>query len=194
MEQVFDDFVEIAVAANQNMSTDFRHQTICTIELTGTLLLLLADGSWYTTAVPLDFDSVVPVSSIRTKTQRRKWWWRLNARTQPIIEKINQTSLFSWPTTHSSSYLHSIWLSWCLPTYRAGISWCFELKCFNVNNWSCTTTQTFFNDLLRSAPPKIDLTNFYVFKNSVGKNWRGPGLPGTIKYIQGVRNQWGFEA
>ena len=101
MEQVFDDFVEIAVAANQNMSTDFRHQTICTIELTGTLLLLLADGSWYTTAVPLDFDSVVPVSSIRTKTQRRKWWWRLNARTQPIIEKINQTSLFSWPTTQT---------------------------------------------------------------------------------------------
>ena len=46
MEQVFDDFVEIAVAANQNMSTDFRHQTICTIELTGTLLL--AAGSWYT--------------------------------------------------------------------------------------------------------------------------------------------------
>ena len=45
MQQVFDDFVEIAVAANQNMSTDFRHQTICTIELTGTLLLLLADGS-----------------------------------------------------------------------------------------------------------------------------------------------------
>ena len=83
------------------MSTDFRHQTICTIELTGTLLLLLADGSWYTTAVPLDFDSVVPVSSIRTKTQRRKWWWRLNARTQPIIEKINQTSLFSWPTTQT---------------------------------------------------------------------------------------------
>ena len=45
-KQVFDDFVEIAVVANQNMSTDFRHQTICTIELTGTLLL--ADGSWYT--------------------------------------------------------------------------------------------------------------------------------------------------
>ena len=38
---------------------------------------------------------------------------------------------------HSSSYLYSIWLSWCLPTDRAGISWCFESKSFNVNNWSC---------------------------------------------------------
>ena len=38
---------------------------------------------------------------------------------------------------HSSSYLHSIWLSRCLPTDRAGISWCFKSKSFNVNNWSC---------------------------------------------------------
>ena len=31
IKQVFDDFVEIAVATNQGTSTDFRHQTIYTV-------------------------------------------------------------------------------------------------------------------------------------------------------------------